>query len=211
MKPFDLIHRSSSSNVLSPPPPRSTPDLALPSFNRFCRIAIVLLALVLLVLPAAVQPQQEDAVPGPISNLSLSAKAKRITVSWNAPNSGGAVDNYIVHISPQNGGKGDTKRPKAGKTSVTFKKLKSGVEYRVFVRGKNSVGKGERVYGRITTPREQQLRGGSADPTPTPRATYAPWFLCLGEDGAKFNLPGVCLCQGEPCIATFTPTPVPNS
>ena len=154
---------------------------------------------------------QSGEVPGPISNLSLSAKAKRVTVSWTAPTTGGAVENYIVNIRPQGGGNGHTKRPPAGKTSVTFKRLSPGAEYEVFVRGKNSAGKGDRVYARISTQHKQQLQGGSDDPQPTP--TYAPGYVCLGPDGKDYNLPGVCFCldgDGSKCgIATFTPTPEP--
>ena len=63
-------------------------------------------------------------------DLQLSATADSVTVSWSAPETGGAPDNYIVHIKPEDGGKGKTKTPKAKKTSVTFKNLDAGTDLR---------------------------------------------------------------------------------
>ena len=91
-------------------------------------------------------------LPGPVTGLGLTATADTVTVSWSAPETGGAPDNYIVHISPEDGGKGKTKTPKAKKTQVTFENLEAGTAYEVWVRAKNGAGKGERVHASITLP-----------------------------------------------------------
>ena len=91
-------------------------------------------------------------LPGPATGLGLTAMADTVTVSWQAPESGGAPDGYIVHIKPEDGGKGKTKTPRAKKTSVTFKNLESGNTYEVWVRAQNEAGKGERVHATITLP-----------------------------------------------------------
>lgn len=97
-------------------------------------------------------PESEPlAVPGPVAGLSLTATERRVTVRWEPPTEGGAVERYIVHLKPKGGGKGKTRRPKADRTTVSFGKLEPGTTYRLFVRGQNAAGKGERVYGTITT------------------------------------------------------------
>ncbi len=96
------------------------------------------------------QQQAADPVetPGPVVNLQLLAKGKKVIVTWEAPASGGAVDNYIVHLKPDGGGDGKTHRPRAGKTTTTFRNLEPGASYRVWVRAQNEAGKGERVHAR---------------------------------------------------------------
>ena len=101
-------------------------------------------------------PQSEGALPavlpGPVGGLELTATADTVTVSWSAPETGGAPDGFIVHISPEDGGKGKTKTPKAKKAQVTFKNLEAGRTYAVWVRAQNEAGKGERVRASITLP-----------------------------------------------------------
>ena len=100
-------------------------------------------------------PADSDvSIPGPVLNLEWTAKPKRLTLSWDAPESGGAPTGYIVHLKAEGGkkGSGKTKRPNADKTSVTFKKLEAGQTYKVWVRAKNDGGKGERVHATITLP-----------------------------------------------------------
>ena len=99
--------------------------------------------------PAAAEGPQP---PGPVASLLLEASTDSVTATWQAPESGGAPKSYIVHLKPEGGGKGKTRRPKADKTSVTFRNLESGATYRVFVRGKNAAGKGQRTWGSITLP-----------------------------------------------------------
>ena len=91
-------------------------------------------------------------LPGPVVNLLLSATADSVTVSWQAPETGSAPDGYIVHLEPQDGGKGATKRPGAGKTTVVFGDLEAGAGYKVWARAQNEHGKGQRVHGVITLP-----------------------------------------------------------
>ena len=112
-------------------------------------------------------PQSEDpedtlpaVLPGPVTGLELTADGNALTVSWSAPETGGAPDGYIVHVSPEDGGKGKTKTPKAIKTQVTFKNLDSGRTYVVWVRAENEAGKGERVHASITLPEEEDVHTG---------------------------------------------------
>ena len=93
-------------------------------------------------------------IPGPVVKLQLSATSDSVTVSWQAPESGGTPQRYIVHLKKEHGkkGSGNTKRPKAKKTSVTFKDLEAGQTYKVWVRGQNQAGKSERVHAEITLP-----------------------------------------------------------
>ena len=95
-------------------------------------------------------------LPGPVAGLTVSATdtGDGITISWQAPENGGAVKNYIVHVRPVKGsaGSGKTKTPKANKLSVTFPDLETGLEYQVWVRAENAAGKGERTYATIELP-----------------------------------------------------------
>ena len=100
------------------------------------------------------QPLPAGETPGPVTGLELTATADSVTVSWQPPEVGEAPARYIVHLRPEGGGTGSgkTKNPKAKKTQVTFKKLKPGVTYNVWVRAQNQAGKGERVSASITLP-----------------------------------------------------------
>ena len=95
-----------------------------------------------------------EAVPGPVASLTLTADGAKLIVSWEAPapESGGEVRGYIVHLKPEGGGKGRTKTPRAKKTKVSFENLEAGQTYRVWVRAQNAAGKGERVQDSITMP-----------------------------------------------------------
>ncbi|MCY4555664.1 MAG: fibronectin type III domain-containing protein, partial [Chloroflexi bacterium] len=96
----------------------------------------------------------DEAVPGPVASLTLTADGTKLIVSWEAPapESGGEVRGYIVHLKPEGGGKGRTKTPKAKKTQVSFENLEAGQTYKVWVRAQNAAGKGERVHASITLP-----------------------------------------------------------
>ena len=82
----------------------------------------------------------------------MSAASDSVTISWEAPGSGGAPTRYKVHLKPTDGGKGKTKNPKARKTSVTFSNLEAGTTYRLWVRAVNKAGKGGRTHAKITLP-----------------------------------------------------------
>ena len=132
------------------------------------------------------EPQLELEIPGPVDDLLLSATTDSVNVSWQPPASGGAPNRYVVHLTPDGGGKGETKRPKANKLSVTFRNLESDKTYKVWVRAQNKAGKGERVHASITLPspqlEERQLEerqpkaaqeahAQELQPTPTPTPT----------------------------------------
>ena len=118
-------------------------------------LAVALAAGPLAAVAGAASGQQQTAgLPGPVLGLELSATADSLTVSWQAPEIGGAPDRYIVHIKPEAGrkGSGKTKRPKANKTAVTFGNLSHGTTYEVWVRARNAAGKGERTHASVTLP-----------------------------------------------------------
>ena len=107
------------------------------------------------------QPQQQQQqtatldLPGPVVSLEVTARtANSVTVSWTAPETGGAPKSYIVHLKPEDGekGSGKTKKPKATKTQVTFKNLEPGRTYNIWARAQNQTGKGERTHTTITLP-----------------------------------------------------------
>ncbi|WP_419854871.1 fibronectin type III domain-containing protein [Candidatus Poriferisodalis sp.] len=98
------------------------------------------------------QPQEQVERPGAVTGLQLLAKGKRVTVTWQAPESGGAPDGYIVQLKAVGGSKGKTHRPKAGKLTTTFRNLEPGAAYKVWVRAQNDAGKGERAHARVTLP-----------------------------------------------------------
>ena len=52
-------------------------------------------------------------IPGPVINLQLSATSDSVTVSWQAPESGGTPQRYIVYLKEEGGkkGSGKTKTP----------------------------------------------------------------------------------------------------
>ena len=158
------------------------------------------------------QQQQQTAepveIPGPVVNLQLSAKGKRVIVSWEAPQSGGAVDNYIVHLKPAEGGDGKTHRPRAGKTTTTFRSLEPGAAYRVWVRAQNEAGKGERVHARITLP-DGTVQGGEGDPPPEQEVakTFSVSATASAAEGGHAALT-ITLSEAAPAGgAAFTVTP----
>ncbi len=102
--------------------------------------------------PQSQQTAEAVETPGPVVNLQLTVKGKKVTVNWDAPTSGDAPTRYIAHLKPADGGTGKTHRPQAGKTTTTFRNLEPGVTYKVWVRAQNDAGKGERVHSSITLP-----------------------------------------------------------
>ena len=122
------------------------------------------------------QQQQTAApveIPGPVGNLQLTAKDGKIIVRWEAPASGGAPDRYIVHIKNMDTSKGKDRKVAAGKTTTTFRNLKAGATYKVWVRAQNDGGKGARVHARVTLP-AGVVRGGEGDPPPPAEETGPP-------------------------------------
>ncbi len=91
-------------------------------------------------------------LPGPVGEVQLTATTDSLTVNWSAPDTGAEPTRYIAHIAPVGGGKGETKNPKAKRTSVTFRGLEAGKSYRIFVRAQSQAGKGPRVKVIVTLP-----------------------------------------------------------
>ena len=110
------------------------------------------------------EPQQQEPAtpekPGPVVNLQVSLTTDGVTVSWEAPQSGGAPNRYVVRLTPAAGGKDKVKEPKATKTGVTFGSVAAGATYQVKVRAQNKAGKGEAVKASVTVP---ELPGAPAN------------------------------------------------
>ena len=103
------------------------------------------------------QPQQQQqvrtvALPDVVTDLTVTATASTVTVSWVAPTSGGTVDKYIVQLKAPRGEKGKHRKIDATKTTTTFRNLKAGVTYKIRVRSQNDTGKSKRTTQTITTP-----------------------------------------------------------
>ena len=111
------------------------------------------------------QFHEGEPVPGPVTGLQLTAEGVSLIVSWGAPapDSGGEARGYIVHLKPEDGGKGRTKTPKAKKARVSFDNLEAGRTYRVWVRAQNEAGKGERVHATITLPEAEPAQQDQGD------------------------------------------------
>lgn len=166
----------------------TTPE---PTRRRLFAPALLVATLALLAGLFVLSPQPTAAAegpqpPGPVAGLLLEATTDSVTATWQAPESGGAPKSYIAHLKPEGGGKGKTRRPKADKTSVTFRNLESGATYRVFVRGKNAAGKGQRTWGSITLP--------EPEPEPEPQ-----------QSGKTFSITGTA-SAAEGADATLTIT-----
>ena len=107
-----------------------------------------------------------SVLPGPVTGLEVAATGDGVTVSWSAPETGGAPDGYIVHLKPEDGGEGSgrTKTPRAKKTQVSFDNLEAGRTYKVWVRAGNEAGKGERVHASITLPEAEPAQQDQGEP-----------------------------------------------
>ncbi len=90
--------------------------------------------------------------PGKVVHLMVGASGRRITVSWLAPESGGAPAQYIVRLKDTDGGKAKFKRPDADVQVVRFGKLERGKTYRVSVRAKNDLGSGKWSHAEVSIP-----------------------------------------------------------
>ena len=157
--------------------------------------------------PPESEPEQQAQVapPGAVVNLQVLAEANRLTVTWEAPATGGAPERYTVHLKPADGGKGRVKRPDAARTSFTFKNLEPGATYRVSVRAENAAGKGARTNADVTLPAATPPAGGAQGeqgdppPQPDPQAQQRPPASCPVETAPP--VPG----QTEPYNVCVTP------
>ncbi len=137
--------------------------------------------------------RQEPVVPGPVIDLTLTAEGDKVVVSWTAPEFGSAPKGYIVHLKPEGGehGSGKTKRPRAGRTQVTYNKLEAGTTYKVWVRGQNELGKGERVYETISLSSSPARATAKASSAPTVASEIADVSGLRPDDARQLALAGV--------------------
>ena len=97
-----------------------------------------------------------------------------------------------MHLKPADGGDGKTHRPRAGKTTTTFRSLEPGAAYRVWVRAQNEAGKGARVHARVTLP-DGVVRGGEGDPPPERQqaaGTFSVSAAASAAEGGNATLTG---------------------
>ncbi len=88
--------------------------------------------------------------PGTVRNLSVSVGAGSMTISWEAPDTGGAASGYDVDYDlAGGGGQWVTALDNGEATSVTVTGLAPG-EYRIRVRATNSYGSSKWVRDRVT-------------------------------------------------------------
>ena len=91
--------------------------------------------------------------PGPVTALTLAAKPRNVTITWQPPAVGGAADSYIAHIKCGRNGKHRT--IDAPKTTTTFRNLKPATTCKIWVRAQNETGKGPRTHTTTTLPQPQ--------------------------------------------------------
>lgn len=91
------------------------------------------------------------AVPGVVRDVRAAIDGATVTVSWSAPEAGGAPGRYVVRLKSPKQGKAKIKRVDADATSVTFGRIKAG-SHTVFVRAKNEAGGGKWTKVEITVP-----------------------------------------------------------
>ena len=105
--------------------------------------------------PQPQQQVQEVELPHAVTDLVLTATAKTVTASWQAPTTSAVVDKYIVQLKAPRGEKGKNRRVDGTKTTTTFRNLTPGVTYKIKVRALNDAGKSQRVTATVTTPQTQ--------------------------------------------------------
>lgn len=142
--------------------------MTLLSARRSIFVSLALLAAGLLVVFAdsSVEAGQK---PGKPTNFQVSKSGTTVTLTWNAPSSGGSVSHYHVRATPTDeskekyGIKGKGQRVPSETTTATFTGLTDGATYKVKVRAKNEAGKSKfavktitiKVYGGGTRPIDQ--------------------------------------------------------
>ena len=110
------------------------------------------------------QQTQEVASPAVVTGLALTATANSVTASWQAPTTGTVVDKYVVQLKAPRGEKGKSRRVDGTKTTTTFRNLKAGNTYRVWVRTLNDAGKSPRLKAVITLPQHELVDRSLPEP-----------------------------------------------
>jgi hypothetical protein len=94
-------------------------------------------------MPTAASVTTGSSVPGQVSGLSASAAtATTITVSWQAPSSGGAVASYLVQFRPAGTTSWNSSAPVVGATTFQLSALQSAASYDIAVVAQNAIGTG---------------------------------------------------------------------
>ena len=96
------------------------------------------------------ESDDSETPPGPVQNLELTAKGKRVVVSWSAPAGGGAPSGYQVKLEDSSGGKAKVRRPGAKKLRIVYRDLEPGTTYQVSVRARNEWGESAWSTSQIT-------------------------------------------------------------
>ena len=96
------------------------------------------------------ESDDSETPPGPVQDLELTAKGKRVIVSWSAPASGGAPSGYQVKLEDSSGGKANVRRPGAKKLKIVYRNLDPGTTYQVSVRARNEWGESAWSTSQIT-------------------------------------------------------------
>ena len=137
---------------------------------RFKVLATALLTVIALASASVAVTAQDDTqtgAPGKVVNLQVSATSDSVTVSWSAPENGGAADRYRVNLKAVDAKRGKNKNVSASKTTATFRGQSPDTEYRVRVRAINDAGRSARVTATVTTQADAAVFfGGQADPEP---------------------------------------------
>ena len=85
--------------------------------------------------------------PGTVWPINVAVANRIVTVSWGAPDHGGAVEQYVVRLGDAGGNNRTVKKVDEDTLSVTFnKKKKRDKTYRIEIFAKNAAGKGESKY-----------------------------------------------------------------
>ena len=96
---------------------------------------------------------QQLEKPGTVWPINVAVANQIVTVSWGAPDHGGAVEQYVVRLGNANGNNRTVKKVDADTLSVTFnKKQKRGKTYRIEIFAKNAAGKGGSEYKYFRVP-----------------------------------------------------------
>ena len=136
-------------------------------------------------MPAATSSM---TVPGQVSSVSSQGSTSTtITLSWQAPQSGGSAASYVVQFRPSGTASWSSSRPIAGLTTYELTALQPSTSYDIVVEASNAVGTGAAcAILTVTTPSAQsstplQVSGLTA----TPLSSSSIQISWLAQSGAS--------------------------